>query len=132
MQGEDLTFHVITHGDDGVFWSVVQTATEVAAAEYGVTVNYIGSNNDAEAHSQAIEAAIAEGSDGIAISLGIHIVSRILPRDIPLLVPVLALAAFGIVAGIAYHLIVEKPLIRWASGWHWPSWPARRGVSEAD
>ena len=69
VQGEDLVFHVITHGDDGVFWSVVQTATEAAAADYGVTVNYIGSNNDAEAQSQAIEAAIAEGSDGIAISL---------------------------------------------------------------
>jgi simple sugar transport system substrate-binding protein len=69
VQGEDLTFHVITHGDDGVFWAVVQTATEAAAADYGVTVNYFGSNNDAEAQSQAIEGAIAEGSDGIAISL---------------------------------------------------------------
>ena len=69
VQGEDLVFHVITHGDDGVFWSVVQTATEAAAADYGVTVNYFGSTNDAEAQSQAIEAAIAEGSDGIAISL---------------------------------------------------------------
>ena len=32
-QGEDLNFHVITHGDDGVFWSVVQTAVEQAAAD---------------------------------------------------------------------------------------------------
>ncbi len=69
VQGEDLVFHVITHGDDGVFWSVVQTATEAAAADYGVTVNYFGANNEVEAQSQAIEAAIAEGSDGIAISL---------------------------------------------------------------
>jgi simple sugar transport system substrate-binding protein len=68
-QGEDLNFHVITHGDDGVFWSVVQTAVEQAAADYGVEVSYFGSTNDAEAQSQAIEAAIAEGSDGIAISL---------------------------------------------------------------
>ncbi len=68
-QGEDLHFHVITHGDDGVFWSVVQKATEQAAADYGVEVTYFGSTNDAEAQSQAIEAAIAEGSDGIAISL---------------------------------------------------------------
>jgi simple sugar transport system substrate-binding protein len=68
-QGEDLHFHVITHGDDGVFWSVVQTAVEQAAADYGVEVTYFGSTNDAEAQSQAIEAAIAEGSDGIAISL---------------------------------------------------------------
>jgi simple sugar transport system substrate-binding protein len=65
----DLHFHVITHGDDGVFWSVVQTAVEQAAADLGVEVSYFGANNDAEAQSQAIEAAIAEGSNGIAISL---------------------------------------------------------------
>jgi len=65
----DLHFHVITHGDDGVFWSVVQTAVEQAAADLGIEVSYFGANNDAEAQSQAIEAAIAEGSDGIAISL---------------------------------------------------------------
>ncbi len=68
-QGEDLHFHVITHGDDGVFWSVVQTAVEQAASDYGIDVTYFGSNNDAQAQSQQIEAAIAEGSDGIAISL---------------------------------------------------------------
>jgi simple sugar transport system substrate-binding protein len=68
-QGEDLQFHVITHGDDGVFWSVVQTAVEQAASDLGINVTYFGSTNDAEAQSQAIEAAIAEGSDGIAISL---------------------------------------------------------------
>jgi simple sugar transport system substrate-binding protein len=65
----DLHFHVITHGDDGVFWSVVQTAVETAAADLGIDVSYFGANNDAEAQSQAIEAAIAEGSNGIAISL---------------------------------------------------------------
>ena len=68
-QGEDLNFHVITHGDDGVFWAVVQTAVEQAASDFGVQVTYFGSTNDAEAQSQAIDAAIAEGSDGIAISL---------------------------------------------------------------
>ena len=69
VQGEDLRFHVITHGDDGVFWAVVQTAVEQAASDYGINATYSGANNDAEAQSQAIEAAIAEGSDGIAISL---------------------------------------------------------------
>jgi len=68
-QGADLTFHVITHGDDGVFWAVAQAGAEQAGTDLGVTVNYFGANNDAEAQSQAIEAAIAEGSDGIAISL---------------------------------------------------------------
>ena len=69
VQGQDLHFHVITHGDDGVFWAVVQKAVEQAAADLGVEVSYFGSTNDAQGQSQAIEAAIAEGSDGIAISL---------------------------------------------------------------
>jgi simple sugar transport system substrate-binding protein len=68
-QGQDLNFHVITHGDGGVFWSVVRTAVEQVGADLGVNVQYIESNNNAQAQSQAIEAAIAEGSDGIAISL---------------------------------------------------------------
>ena len=68
-QGEDLHFHVITHGDGGVFWSVVENAVDQAEADLGVEVTYFGSTNDAEAQSQAIEAAIAAASDGIAISL---------------------------------------------------------------
>jgi simple sugar transport system substrate-binding protein len=69
VQGQDLLFHMITHGDGGVFWSVVQTGAEQAGEDLGVEVRFFGSNNDAEAQSQAIEAAIAEGPDGIAISL---------------------------------------------------------------
>lgn len=68
-QTTDATFHVITHGDGGVFWSVAQKGAEQAAADLGVTVKYQGANNDSAAQSQMIEAAIAEGSDGIAISL---------------------------------------------------------------
>jgi simple sugar transport system substrate-binding protein len=68
-QGCDKTFHVITHGDAGVFWSVVEKAVEDAAALIGCEVIYFGSTNDAQVQSQEIEAAIAAGSDGIAISL---------------------------------------------------------------
>ena len=68
-QGGDLEFHVITHGDSGTFWSVVERAVNDAEAEFGITVNYFGANNDAAAQSQMIEQAIADGSDGIAISL---------------------------------------------------------------
>ena len=60
---------MITHGDGGVFWSVVQKAAEQAGKDLGVTVKYEGSNNDAQKQSQMIEAAIAEKPDGIAISL---------------------------------------------------------------
>ena len=68
-QGCDHTFHVITHGDSGVFWSVVEVAVADAAIAIGCDVVYFGSNNDALAQSQEIEAAIASGSSGIAISL---------------------------------------------------------------
>ncbi len=68
-QGQDLTIAVITHGDDGIFWSVAQKGAEQAGADLGITVQYQGANNDAGTQSQMIEAAIADGVDGIAISL---------------------------------------------------------------
>ena len=37
VQGTDLTFHMVTHSDDGVFWSVVKKGAEDAAAALGVT-----------------------------------------------------------------------------------------------
>ncbi len=63
------TYHVITHGDSGTFWSVVEVAVRDAAEAIGCEVVYFGANNDAQAQSQAIEGAIADGSAGIAISL---------------------------------------------------------------
>jgi simple sugar transport system substrate-binding protein len=68
-QGCDKTFHVITHGDGGTFWSVVEKAVRDAADLTGCQVIYFGSTNDAGVQSTEIEAAIAAGSDGIAISL---------------------------------------------------------------
>jgi simple sugar transport system substrate-binding protein len=68
-QGQDVNLYVITHGDDGVFWSVVQKAVEQAGADLGINVTYQGANNNAEEQSQMIEAAIATNPDGIAISL---------------------------------------------------------------
>ena len=65
----DNTYHVITHGDSGTFWSVVEVAVRDAAEAIGCEVVYFGANNDAQAQSQSIEGAIADGSDGIAISL---------------------------------------------------------------
>ena len=35
-QGSDLTFHMVTHADDGVFWSVVKKGAEAAAAAVGL------------------------------------------------------------------------------------------------
>ena len=68
-QAGDLTFHMITHSDDGPFWSVLKNGADAAAADLGVTLVWKPGVNDAQVMVQDIEAAIAEGSDGIAASL---------------------------------------------------------------
>jgi len=68
-QGSDLTFHMITHSDDGPFWSVVKRGMEASCDNLGVDCVWLGSNNDAAVQVQMIEQAIAEGSDGIASAL---------------------------------------------------------------
>ena len=68
-QGSDLTFHMITHSDDGPFWSVVQRGMEAACSDLGVECVWVPGNNDANVMVQGIEGAIGEGSSGIAASL---------------------------------------------------------------
>ena len=68
-QGSDLTFYMITHSDDGPFWSVLKRGAEAAAADVGVTLVWQGSNNDPGVQASDIEAAVAAGADGIAASL---------------------------------------------------------------
>ncbi len=68
-EGGDLTFHMVTHSDDGPFWSVVKRGAEDAAKAVGVKLVWSPSNNNPEKQVQDIEAAIAAGSDGIAASL---------------------------------------------------------------
>jgi len=67
--GEDITIAVITHGDDGVFWSVAQKGAEAAGAALGITMLYQGANNNAQDQAQMIEQAVTDGVDGIAVSL---------------------------------------------------------------
>jgi simple sugar transport system substrate-binding protein len=68
-QGEDVTIAVITHGDGGVFWSVAQAGAEQAGEDLGIDVIYTGANNDGAAQAQAIDQAVADGVDGLAVSL---------------------------------------------------------------
>ena len=68
-QGSDLTFHMITHSDDGPFWSVVQRGMNAACDDLGVECVWVPGNNDANVMVQGIEGAIGEGSSGIAASL---------------------------------------------------------------
>lgn len=68
-QAGDLTFHMITHSDDGPFWSVVKRGADAAAEDLGVTLVWKPGVNDPQVMVQDIEAAVAEGTDGIAASL---------------------------------------------------------------
>jgi len=68
-QGGDLTFHMITHSDDGPFWSVVKRGMDAACADVGVECVWMPGNNDPGQMVVDIETAIGEGSAGIAASL---------------------------------------------------------------
>jgi simple sugar transport system substrate-binding protein len=68
-QGSGLTFHMITHSDDGPFWSVLKSGAEAAAADVGVELVWMPGNNDPGQMVVDIATAISEGSDGIAASL---------------------------------------------------------------
>lgn len=68
-EGQDITIAVITHGDDGVFWSVAQKGAEQAGEDLGITVKYQGANNDGAVEAGYVDQAVADGVDGIAVSL---------------------------------------------------------------
>lgn len=68
-QSMDLTFHMVTHSDDGVFWSVVKRGAQDAADALGVEMVWSPSSNDPEKQVQDVQAAVAAGSDGIGVSL---------------------------------------------------------------
>ncbi len=68
-QGSDLTFHMVTHSDDGTFWSVVKKGMEDACEALGVNCVWSPSFNDPTKQVQDIEAAVAAGSNGIGVSL---------------------------------------------------------------
>lgn len=68
-EGGDLTLAVVTHGDSGdAFWDVVKTGAENAGSELGVTVTY-QSDGDAETQATFIDAAVADGVDGLVVSM---------------------------------------------------------------
>ena len=68
-QAGDITIYMITHSDDGPFWSVVKRGAEQAASDLGITMVWNPSDNDPEKQVQDIEAAIVAGASGIGSSL---------------------------------------------------------------
>jgi len=66
--GSRYRFYMVTHGDDGSFWSVVRRAAKSAASEAGVSLTYQGSNNNDALECRDIDAAVAARADGLIVS----------------------------------------------------------------
>jgi simple sugar transport system substrate-binding protein len=68
-QGSGLTFAMVTHSDEGSFWSVVKKGAEAAAKAEGVKLIWSPSNNDPQKEAQLIDAAVSQKVDGLAVSV---------------------------------------------------------------
>jgi simple sugar transport system substrate-binding protein len=68
-QGSNLTFALVTHSDEGSFWSVVKKGAQQAAKDEGVKLIWSPSNNDPQKEAQLIDAAISQKVDGLAVSV---------------------------------------------------------------
>jgi simple sugar transport system substrate-binding protein len=68
-QGSGMTFAMVTHSDEGSFWSVVKKGAEQAAKDEGVKLIWSPSNNDPQKQAQLIDAAVSQKVDGLAVSV---------------------------------------------------------------
>ncbi|MDN4640801.1 sugar ABC transporter substrate-binding protein [Agreia sp. PsM10] len=67
--GGDFTYAVVTHSGPGdAFWDRVKSGAEAAGADYGATITY-NSDPDPAKQSQLIDNAVAQGVDGIVVSM---------------------------------------------------------------
>lgn len=65
----DITYAVITHSGPGdAFWDRVKSGAEKAGADYGTAVTY-NADPDPAKQSQLIDNAVAQGVDGIVVSM---------------------------------------------------------------
>jgi simple sugar transport system substrate-binding protein len=60
---------MVTHSDEGSFWSVVKKGAEAAAKAEGVQLIWSPSNNDPQKEAQLIDAAVSQKVDGLAVSV---------------------------------------------------------------
>lgn len=66
---KDLSYAVVTHAGPGdSFWDRVKSGAEQAGTDYGVDVSY-NSDADPAKQSQLIDNAVAQGVDGIVVSM---------------------------------------------------------------
>jgi simple sugar transport system substrate-binding protein len=68
-QGSGLTFAMVTHSDEGSFWSVVKKGAQQASQDEGVKLIWSPSNNDPQKEAQLIDAAVSQKVDGLAVSV---------------------------------------------------------------
>jgi simple sugar transport system substrate-binding protein len=68
-QGSNLTIAMVTHSDEGSFWSVVKKGAQQASKDLGVKLIWSPSNNDAQKQAQLIDAAISQKVSGLAVSV---------------------------------------------------------------
>jgi simple sugar transport system substrate-binding protein len=68
-QGSGMTIAMVTHSDEGSFWSVVKKGAEAAAKAQGVKLVWSPSNNDPQKQAQLIDAAVSQKVDGLAVSV---------------------------------------------------------------
>ena len=68
-QGSGLTFAMVTHSDEGSFWSVVKKGAQQAAKDEGVKLIWSPANNDPQKEAQLIDAAVSQKVDGLAVSV---------------------------------------------------------------
>jgi simple sugar transport system substrate-binding protein len=68
-QGSGLTFAMVTHSDEGSFWSVVKKGAQAAAKAEGVKLIWSPSNDDPQKQAQLIDAAVSQKVDGLAVSV---------------------------------------------------------------
>ena len=68
-QGSGMTFAMVTHSDEGSFWSVVKKGAQQAAKDEGVKLIWSPSNNDPQKEAQLIDAAVSQKVNGLAVSV---------------------------------------------------------------
>jgi simple sugar transport system substrate-binding protein len=68
-QGSNMTFAMVTHSDEGSFWSVVKKGAQQAAKDMGVKLIWSPSNNDPQKEAQLIDAAVSQKVNGLAVSV---------------------------------------------------------------
>jgi simple sugar transport system substrate-binding protein len=68
-QGTGMTFAMVTHSDEGSFWTVVKKGAQQAARDEGVKLVWSPSNNDPQKQAQLIDAAVSQKVDGLAVSV---------------------------------------------------------------